>query len=103
MEPDTLRQLVQLRDQFLNEGFEILGYFGSRAREDYSGDSDLDILYRLHDPFYANNPGWEAVGRIEEIRGAISSALELDIDLANRDSLNRVSEKYILGETVYVA
>jgi hypothetical protein len=50
-----------------------------------------------------NNPGWEAVGRIEEIRGVISKALELDIDLANRDSLNRVSEKYILGETVYVA
>jgi predicted nucleotidyltransferase len=103
MEPDTLRQLRQLRDQFLNEGFEILGYFGSRAREDYSGDSDLDILYSLHDPFYTNNPGWEAVGRIEEIREAISSALDLDIDLANRDSLNRVSEKYILGETVYVA
>lgn len=103
MSDHLLRQLKQLRGEFLDEGFEILGYFGSRARGEETASSDLDILYILHEPFYSRNPGWEAIGRIEEIRTFLSSELSMKIDLANRNGLNPVSKKYIAGETVYVA
>jgi predicted nucleotidyltransferase len=99
----VLLTLLTLRLELLSDGFEILGYFGSRAREEESEQSDLDLLYCLHDKFYSRYPGWEAIGRIEEIRTYLTDRLNLEIDLANRDSLNRVSKKYILGETVYVA
>ena len=103
MTQDVLSTLQTLRSELLAEGFEILGYFGSRARQEESEQSDLDLLYCLHDEFYSRYPGWEAIGRIEDIRAYLADHLKLDIDLANRDSLNRVSRKYILGETVYVA
>ena len=99
----VLLTLQTLRSELLSDGFEILGYFGSQAREEESEQSDLDLLYCLHDKFHSRYPGWEAIGRIEEIRAYLADHLNLDIDLANRDSLNRVSKKYILGETVYVA
>ena len=103
MTQDVLLAIKTLRSEFLSDGFEILGYFGSRARGEESDRSDLDLLYCLHDEFYSRYPGWEAIGRIEEIRAYLADSLKLEIDLANRDSLNRVSKKYILGETVYVA
>ena len=99
----VLLTLQTLRLELLSDGFEILGYFGSRAREEESEQSDLDLLYCLHDEFYSRYPGWEAIGRIEEIKSYLADHLNLEIDLANRDSLNRISKKYILGETVYVA
>ena len=103
MTQDVLLILQTLRLELLSDGFEILGYFGSRAREDASEQSDLDLLYCLHDEFYSRYPGWEAIGRIEEIRAYLADLLNLNIDLANRDGLTRISKKYILGETVYVA
>jgi|APSaa5957512622_1039677.scaffolds.fasta_scaffold173679_1 predicted nucleotidyltransferase len=99
----VLVTLQTLRSELLSDGFEILGYFGSRAREEESAQSDLDLLYCLHDELYSRYPGREAIGRIEEIRTYLTDRLNLEIDLANRDGLNRVSKKYILRETVYVA
>jgi len=88
---------------FLSEGFILLGVFGSRARGDFRDDSDLDLLYRLEDQFYRRNVGWDAVGRLEEIRKALEERTGVRVDIANAETLHTVSRKYILPEIVSVA
>jgi len=101
MNNDALVTLKALRVELLADGFEILGYFGSHARGESTAESDLDLLYCLHAAFHSRYPGWEAYGRINEIRAYLSECLHAKVDLANRDALNRVGKKYILPETIY--
>ena len=102
MDSRIMAMLREAKDAYAHEGLVILGVFGSRARGDNDPDSDLDVLYRLDDRFYQRYPGWEAVGRLNEIRLELESQLGLTIDMANADALHSVSRKHILPDTVYV-
>ena len=103
MEQELLTIIKKAKQKYDNEGFLILGVFGFRARGDFKPESDLDILYRLDKNFYIKNPGWEAIGQLEDIKEDLSKMAGLNVDLANIDSLKGVGKKYILPETVYVA
>ena len=103
MDDRLLTTLRTARARFTDEGFIILGVFGSRARGDNRPDSDLDVLYRLEERFYQRYPAWEAAGRLDEIRKELQLLTGFSVDTANIDLLHEVGKKYILPETVYVA
>ncbi len=94
--------LEQAKQKYAGEGFLILGVFGSRAREDFTSESDLDILYKLGQRFYKEYTGWRAIVYLEEIKEDLSLLFSLNVDIANINSLKSVGKKYILPETVYV-
>ena len=102
MEDTILEALHAAHEHYQEEGFVILGVFGSRARGDNREDSDLDILYRLDSEFFDRYPGWSAAGRLQEIRGELRERIGIEIDIANERALHPVGRKYILPETVYV-
>jgi predicted nucleotidyltransferase len=103
MEDRIIEALDAAHEHYREEGFVVLGVFGSRARGDNREDSDLDILYRLETEFFDRYPGWSAAGRLQEIREDLRERIGLEIDIANERALHPVGQKYIIPETVYVS
>lgn len=99
---DIIEQIKQLKTRYAEEGFEILGVFGSVARGENTEDSDVDLLYALDTPFMEKNRGFVAFERIEQIREELQEVFKRRVDLAARNGLSRTGRKYILEETVYV-
>ena len=67
MDKELLTIIKKAKQKYRAKGFLILGVFGLRTRGDFKPESDLDILYRLDKNFYKENPGWKALGQLEEL------------------------------------
>jgi uncharacterized protein len=98
------QKIKQLKIKYQDEGFILLGIFGSYARDEQTSGSDLDLLYELDEKFYSTYyEGWEACYRIQNIKTELESEFQMNVDLANLNALNSVGKKYILPEVVYVS
>jgi uncharacterized protein len=99
----NLKQKISLvKMRYLDEGFILLGIFGSYARDEQVNGSDLDLLYELNDRFHSTYVGWEACYRLQNIKSELESELGINVDLANKNALNSVGRKNILPEVLYV-
>jgi hypothetical protein len=100
----NLKQKISLiKQRYQNEGFILLGIFGSYARDEQVTGSDLDLLYELNDKFYSTYVGWEACYRLLTIKSELESEFGINVDLANKNALNSVGIKNILPEVIYVS
>lgn len=97
-----LEQIKVLKKKYNKEGFIIIGVFGSYARNEETGKSDIDILYELTNDFRNKFSGFSAAYRIETIKNELKKFLGKDIDIANRNAIGDIGKKYILPETFYV-
>ena len=48
MQKSTIKLLQDAKKHYANEGFNIIGFFGSYAREEATSQSDIDILYEVN-------------------------------------------------------
>jgi uncharacterized protein len=100
----NLKQKISLvKNRYLDEGFILLGIFGSYARDEQVIGSDLDLLYELNDKFYSTYIGWEACYRLQNIKSELESEFGMNVDLANKNALNSVGIKNILRDILYVS
>lgn len=101
---DLLQKLLALKPILKNEGFTIVGIFGSYAREDYTNNSDIDILYTLNDPhkFAKQYGGFGAFTKIREMKAFLANEFGKDVDFVDSTSLSRTGKKYILEDLVSV-
>jgi predicted nucleotidyltransferase len=102
---DLIQKLLALKPILKKEGFTIVGIFGSYAREDYTTNSDIDILYTLVDPhqFSKKHGGFGAFTKIRETKEFLSREFGKDVDFVDSTSLSRTGKKYILKDLVSVS
>ncbi|MEA3418611.1 MAG: nucleotidyltransferase domain-containing protein [Campylobacterota bacterium] len=90
--------------QYLQEGFEIVGIFGSYAQGGANKYSDIDIAYKLDfDTFDKQfKGGFSKLLRIEEIKDELQKLLHLKVDLVSMNSDNMKFQNKIKKDMLYV-
>ena len=98
-----LQKLKELKPKYKNEGLEILGLFGSYAKNTATEESDIDILYTLDsEKFYRLHDGFKSFSRLTDIKNELEVFFDKNVDICAKSGLSRTGEKYILGSTIYV-
>ena len=104
----TIQNITSLisekKQQYMLEGFEIIGIFGSYARGNTNKYSDVDIAYKLDfDTFDKQfKGGFSKLLRIEEIKDELQKLLHLKVDLISMNSDNVRFKKRIEKDMLYV-
>lgn len=99
-----LQKLKELKPKYEAEGFEILGLFGSYARDEATENSDIDILYKIPNmsEYLQKYKGWSAINHIVETKESLCKTLHKKVDFVDIETLNEIGKKYILSDLVYV-
>ena len=95
---DILNKLKELKPIYQNEGLEILGVFGSYAKETNTKYSDIDIAYKLdYDKFSKKYiGGFSKILRIDEIKDELKAIFKTEVDFVSD------SNKKIMKDLIYV-
>jgi len=100
---DILQILKQSKQQFLDDGVEIVGVFGSFARDEQTTTSDIDIAYKLlQDKFFKKYKGFEAVCKLADIKDELSSKLKRKVDFISLENSNKELVTNMKKEMLYV-
>ena len=102
MDKVLLQKLKNKKKALLNEGFEIIGVFGSYAKGIERKDSDIDLLYDIKPAFLEKHRGFEAFAKINEIREELKEYLQKNVDLATIDNHSKTFKEYALKDVIYV-
>ena len=91
-----------MKEKYLVEGFEIVGLFGSYARNTEDPFSDIDIAYRIdHDKFYKDN-AFKKLLRIEAIKKELEAHFKKRVDLVSLNGNNERLKNVIMQEIVLI-
>jgi len=92
---DILASLKDLKGEVSREySVKTLGVFGSVARNEQTGTSDIDLLVEFSKPV-----GFVTFMRLEHF---LSERLGNQVDLVTSDSLKPVIRQDVLAEVIYV-
>ena len=82
MRKKILDILSRLKKEYKKEGIEIIGIFGSFAKNRYDEFSDIDISYKIdYDKFFSiYKDGFSQILRIEEIKNDLEKNLKRKVD-----------------------
>jgi len=93
---DILHTLTKIKEKYEEEGFILLGLFGSYAKESEDQYSDIDVAYTIeYDKFSRKyKDGFSKILRIDEIRKELEDRFHTKVDLVP-DSNKKVVEGMI--------
>jgi hypothetical protein len=92
---DILASLKKLKREVAKEySVKTIGVFGSVARDEQTGQSDIDLLVEFSKPV-----GFVTFIRLENF---LSERLGNKVDLVTSDSLKPVIRQDVLSEVIYV-
>ena len=92
---DILASLKKLKGEVAREySVKTIGVFGSVARNEQTGKSDIDLLVEFSKPV-----GFVTFMRLENF---LSEQLGKQVDLVTSDSLKPVIRQDVLSEVIYV-
>ena len=97
--PNYIMSLLKhAKEKYATEGFNIVGVFGSYARNEATKESDIDILYELNDKFITRYQGFDAFARLSSIKKELKNLFGIDVDIAAKSGLSRTAQKYIMKD-----
>jgi predicted nucleotidyltransferase len=102
MPKNIMSILKYAKQKYAHEGFNIIGIFGSYARNEASKDSDIDILYELNEEFISSHKGFSAFERLSSIKEELKNLFGINVDIAAKSGLSRTGKKYIMKDLQYV-
>jgi predicted nucleotidyltransferase len=104
MNKQVLEKLKQLKPKLHDEGFELIGIFGSFARNEEKQNSDIDILYQIQNTkvYLEKYSGWNSITHIVEIKEFLKKELQRDVDFVDKSSLDSIANRYIQKDLIYV-
>jgi len=92
---DILASLKKIKGEVEKEySVKTIGVFGSVARNEQTGESDIDLLVEFSKPV-----GFVTFMRLENF---LSEQLGKQVDLVTSDSLKPVIRQDVLSEVIYV-
>ena len=97
-------QIREIKNRYHNEGFEIVGIFGSYAHGNADKFSDVDIAYSVDYSKFNQKfkGGFAKILRIEEIKEELQKLLHLKVDLISLNSNNDRFKQKVQKDMVYV-
>ena len=98
MPNDIVTLLKHAKQKYADEGFNIVGIFGSYARNEATKESDIDILYELDESFIRHYKGFDAFARLSAIKKELKNLFGIDVDIAAKSGLSRTATKYIMKD-----
>lgn len=99
---EILQTLKELKPKYEAEGFEILGLFGSYARDEATESSDIDILIDTKKEFLDKYRGFQAFAKFDDIKEELKAVLHKEIDFVDRQGLLQRGNEYIINKAIYV-
>lgn len=95
---EILNKLKELKPIYQQEGLEIVGLFGSYAKDNQTEYSDIDIAYKLNYEEFSKKyvGGFSKLLRIDSIKDELKSIFKKEIDFVPD------SNKKILKDIIYV-
>jgi len=95
---EILNKLKELKPIYQNEGLEILGVFGSYAKNTNTKYSDIDIAYKLDYEQFSKRyiGGFSKLIRLDEIKEELQSIFKKEVDFVSD------SNKKIMKDLIYV-
>ena len=80
---EIIHTLIKAKEKYQDEGFILLGLFGSYAKETQDQYSDIDVAYTIeYDKFSQKyKDGFSKILRIDEIRKELEKTFHTKVDL----------------------
>lgn len=99
-----IETLSKYKNLYANEGFSIVGIFGSCAKGTDNKFSDIDIAYSLEHKKFSQiySDGFSKLLRIEDIKKELEKVFHKKVDLVSLNSSNKEFIKQIKKELIYV-
>lgn len=95
-----LKELRKFKNMYLAEGFELVGLFGSYAKESEDVFSDIDIAYTINHNIFFRDNAYKKLLRIEEIKKELEMNFHKKVDLVSLDSDNSQFNENINKELI---
>jgi len=100
---DILNAIRAVKHRYTGEGLEILGVFGSQARNQADESSDIDILIETNSLFLQSYPdGFSGFSRLAEVKSELETVFNMKVDLVDKSGLIQHGNTHILQSTIYV-
>lgn len=95
---EILNKLKELKPIYQQEGIEIIGLFGSYAKDNQTDYSDIDIAYKLNYEEFSRKyiDGFSKLLRIDSIKDELKSTFKKNIDFIPD------TNKKIIKDIIYV-